>query len=73
LIVFCVERYGPEMEVSADLPDPCDLMPVCPICGGKLEVVYDRRHVKVCVCVDCHTGVYVPVTALAMVRSRRLE
>jgi hypothetical protein len=61
------------MEVSADLPQPCDVMPVCPICGGKVEVVYDRRHLKVCVCVDCYTGIYVPISALELVHNRRLE
>jgi hypothetical protein len=62
------------MEVSpAELPDPCDLMPACPICGGKMELVYDRRHLKVCVCADCHTGVYIPVQALVLASDRGSE
>ena len=35
----------------------------CPVCGGEMELVYDRAHTKVSVCVDCHTGITVPESA----------
>lgn len=44
-------------------PHPCEAMRLCPICGGKMELVYDRPNQKVCVCVDCHTGIQVPAGA----------
>lgn len=49
-------------------PEPCEVIPSCPICGGKMETVYDRPASRVCVCVDCHTGVTVPATAWEVAR-----
>jgi hypothetical protein len=48
-----------------------DVIEVCPICGGKMEVVYDRVQSKVCVCVDCHSGIAVPASALRIARAKR--
>jgi len=31
-----------------------------------MELVYDRPNTKVCVCVDCHTGIHVPAKAWAI-------
>ena len=44
-------------------PGPCEIIDICPICGGTMEAVYSRAHQKVCVCVDCHTSVTVPASA----------
>ena len=33
------------------------------MCGGALELVYNRNAQQVMVCADCHTGVTVPDTA----------
>lgn len=52
-------------------PEPCDVIELCPVCGGRMETVYDRHHQKVCVCVDCHSGVTVPVTAWDIARAKR--
>ncbi len=52
------------------LPDLCDVVPTCPLCGGRMELVYDRPNTKVCVCVDCHTGITVPAHAWDVARSR---
>ena len=46
-------------------------IPACPICEGKMESVYDRYHQKVCVCIDCHTGVTVPGSAWEIARIKR--
>lgn len=43
--------------------DPCEVIEICPICGGQMEAVYTRVHQKVCVCIDCHTSVTVPQSA----------
>lgn len=51
-------------------PDVCDLIPTCPVCGGKMELVYDRPAAKVCVCRDCHTGISVPGKALSIARQK---
>ena len=48
---------------DVERPDPCDVVEICPICGGSMETVYSRPHQKVCVCVDCHTSVSVPSSA----------
>jgi ssDNA-binding Zn-finger/Zn-ribbon topoisomerase 1 len=44
-------------------PDPCEVLEICPICGGSMDTVYSRDHQKVCVCVDCHTTITVPAGA----------
>jgi hypothetical protein len=40
-----------------------DLSIRCPVCQGTMELVYDRPSQKVCVCVDCHSGITIPVGA----------
>jgi hypothetical protein len=50
---------------------PCQVVPACPICDGRMEEVYDRFHQKVCVCIDCHTGITVPGTAWEVARIKR--
>jgi hypothetical protein len=47
---------------------PC---PICPICDGKMELVYDRLNQQVCVCVDCHSGVSIPSTAWVVKQIKR--
>ena len=51
------------MAVPEDLPQLCKVIPKCPMCGGQMELVYDRPRVQVCVCVDCHTSITVPMNA----------
>ena len=46
------------MAAPAD-PPPEDI--ICPICGGKTELVYNRHAQKVYVCADCHAGLDGPV------------
>jgi hypothetical protein len=53
------------------LGQPCEVLEVCPICGGRMEVVYNRIQAKVCVCVDCHSGVTVPAAAWDIARGKR--
>jgi hypothetical protein len=55
---------------SPVLPDLCEVVPTCPLCGGRMELVYDRPKTKVCVCVDCHTGITVPAEAWAIALAR---
>lgn len=52
-------------------PVPCEVIPSCGICGGRMELVYDRPHTKVCVCVDCHSSMTVPVAAWGVARIKR--
>ena len=47
---------------------PC---PHCPICGGKMELVYDRFNQQVCVCTDCHSGLTIPAQAWEIQRRKR--
>ena len=46
-------------------------LPDCPVCSGRLDIVYDRFRQKVYVCVDCHVGLTVPDTAWEVVRRKR--
>jgi hypothetical protein len=54
-----------------DAPDPCEVIPQCPICNGRMEKVYDRYHQRVCVCVDCHTGLTIPANAVNVAKMKR--
>jgi hypothetical protein len=51
--------------------DPTPSCPDCPICGGTLELVYDRFNQRVSVCRDCHSGLTVPSSAWEVVRLKR--
>ena len=57
--------------LSQSVPDPCDALPYCPICSGKMELVYDRPHQKVCVCSDCLSGLTVPQSAWQIAKTKR--
>ncbi len=52
-------------------PDPCDVTPFCPVCGGAMETVYERPLTKVHVCIDCHSGLTVPSTAWEIAKTKR--
>jgi hypothetical protein len=39
------------------------VIPLCPICGGTMELVYSRPSAQVCVCIECHTSITVPSRA----------
>ena len=51
--------------------EPTPACPDCPICGGSLEVVYDRFNQRVSVCKDCHSGLTVPSSAWEVLRLKR--
>jgi hypothetical protein len=57
----------PTLPPRGELP-PC---PNCPICGDRMELVYDRFHQQVCVCVECHTGLTIPAAAWDVQRRKR--
>jgi hypothetical protein len=59
--------------VSDPSPQVCEALPICPICGGKMELVYDRPNAKVCVCINCHTGISMPSKAWAIALARLAE
>ena len=44
-------------------PDSLREIPACPICDGRMELVYDRLNQQVCVCTDCHSGLTIPAAA----------
>ena len=64
-------RDVPVVLPDAPEPEALDAVTVCPVCGGKLELVYDRRHISASVCVDCHTGVTIPTDAWDVARVKR--
>jgi hypothetical protein len=45
---------------------------VCPVCAGRMELVYDRPNQKVIVCVDCFTGIHIPSTAWEVALTKSL-
>jgi hypothetical protein len=51
-------------------PDPF-AFPPCPICAGRVDIVYDRFHQRVGVCVDCHASMTVPSSSWEVARLKR--
>jgi ssDNA-binding Zn-finger/Zn-ribbon topoisomerase 1 len=43
----------------------------CPVCDGRMELVYNRHHQRVVVCVDCQSGLTVPENAWEIARIKR--
>jgi uncharacterized protein YbaR (Trm112 family) len=58
------------MSAAERIPHESDL-PACPVCSGRLDLVYDRFKQKVYVCVDCHVGLTVPESAWDVLRQKR--
>ena len=58
------------MAAADRIPDPSEL-PDCPVCLGRLDLVYDRMHQRVYVCVDCHVGLTIPDSAWKVVQEKR--
>jgi hypothetical protein len=52
-------------------PAPCDVLPQCPICDGRMETVYERPHQKVCQCVECGSALAVPSAAWHIASDKR--
>ena len=63
-----IRAFKPQDRVT---PGLCDVVDICPICGGTMEAVYARAHQKVCVCVDCHTSITVPASAWQVKSEKR--
>ena len=69
----------PNMALKAADPEPDDrrkrevspVIATCPVCDGRMEVVYARNNQQVSVCVDCHTGITIPAIAWDIVRIKR--
>ena len=59
------------MVVASDSDDRLPSCPICPICHGEMEVVYDRFQQRVMVCVDCQCGLTVPDVAYEVRRLKR--
>jgi ssDNA-binding Zn-finger/Zn-ribbon topoisomerase 1 len=43
----------------------------CPVCRGRMELVYNRNGQQVVVCKDCHSGLTVPAAAWNIARVKR--
>lgn len=48
-----------------------DAVPICPICGGRMELVYDSPNLRVIVCVDCYSGIQIPAGAWDVALGKR--
>ena len=49
-LASAVAAAGPALNAGADLPR-------CPLCAGRMQLVYRRHDKTVCVCPDCDTSV----------------
>jgi len=53
------------------IPEPCDVLSICPLCGGEMEAEYHSRDQYTCKCKDCKTTLSVPKDAWAVWRTKR--
>jgi len=52
-------------------PEPCDVVPDCPVCGSSLHVAHAHAKLKICVCKACGTSISIPDGAWAKLRTIR--
>ena len=77
--IFAASVYPIMAPLEAVNPQPDDrreqeqkpAVSECPMCGGGMEVVYQRNNQQVTVCKDCHSGLTVPASAWDVVRIKR--
>jgi hypothetical protein len=53
---------------QADEPDPCEVIPHCPVCASPLEVAHNHSKIKICVCKGCGTSLTIPNEAFLRAR-----
>lgn len=58
------------MSAAERIPHESEL-PNCPVCAGRLDLVYDRFNQKVYVCIDCHVGLTIPESAWDVLHKKR--
>lgn len=63
------DREADVTRLAGAQPDPS--IPPCPMCEGRMEIVYDRQTTTVAVCIDCHSGITVPRAARDVARLKR--
>lgn len=52
-------------------PDAGQVISTCPVCGGRMEIIYSRGHQDVSVCVDCGSDLTVPITAWDVLKQKQ--
>lgn len=69
-----VPRLAGRLQFAKDVfgnpPDLCEVIPICPLCDGRMELAYNRPTMKVCVCADCHLSITVPAHSWDMAIAR---
>ena len=63
--------FAPNGLTIREMAEPPHEDIICPVCGGKSALVYDRYHQKVYVCVDCKSGLTIPSSAAEVQRLKR--
>ena len=54
--------------MSDATPEPCEIVPNCPICSTKLRVAHSHSKLKICVCHECGTSLSIPDDAWTQAR-----
>ena len=61
---------GPVDPADDDLSEVPHVLRACPVCGARMETVYERQYQQVRVCVECRTSVMVPGAAWNIARAK---
>ena len=67
---MALEAVTPPPDKRSD-PDGNPAIVTCPVCDGRMEVIYARSKQQVSVCTDCHSGLTIPAAAWDIVRIKR--
>jgi len=69
---MALEAANPESEERRKR-DVRPVIAACPVCNGRMEVVYARNNQQVSVCSDCHSGLTIPAAAWNILRTKRMS
>ena len=47
------------------------MITTCPVCDGRMEMIYSRGHQDVSVCADCGSDLTVPTTAWEVLKRKQ--
>jgi hypothetical protein len=52
-------------------PEPCDIVPFCPVCSAPMHQAHKLQTLHICVCLACETTLTVTDEALKQFRAQQ--
>lgn len=61
----------PNRPLADQSPETGQVISTCPVCDGRMEMIYSRGHQDVSVCADCGSDLTVPTTAWEVLKQKQ--